>query len=63
MAGYVVYKLQKLGKEKVEMLIETDKTTIQDSNSTEWISIIDRGGLVYITDECYQLYLAVEYVT
>ena len=62
MAGYVVYKLQKkLGKEKVEMLIETDKTTIQ--NSTEWISIIDRGGLVYVTDECYQLFLSVEHAT
>ena len=62
MAGYVVYKLQKkLGKEKVEMLIETDKTTIR--NSTEWISIIDRGGLVYVTDECYQLFLSVEHAT
>ena len=33
MAGYVVDKLQKkLGKEEVEKLIETNKTTIQDSN-------------------------------
>ena len=64
MAGYVVHKLQKkLGKEEVEKLIETDKTTIQDSSSTEWTNIIDRGGLVHVTDECYQLFLAVEHAT
>ena len=64
MAGYVVHKLQKkLQKEKVEMLIEADQTAIQDSNSTEWISIIDRGGLVHVTDECYQLFLAIEHAT
>jgi len=64
MAGYVVHKLQKkLGKEEVEKLIETDKTTIEDSSSVEWTNIIDRGGLVHVTDECYQLFLAVEHAT
>ena len=59
-----MHKLQKkLGKEEVEKLIETDKTTIQDSSSAEWTYIIDRGGLVHVTDKCYQLCLAVEHAT
>ena len=49
--------------DEVEMLIETHKKRIQESNSTDWISIIDRGGLIHVTDECYQLFLAIEHAT
>ena len=60
MAGYVVRSLQKMADE-VKMLIETDKKCIQESSSTDWINIIDRGGLIHVTDECYQLFLAIEH--
>ena len=32
-----------------------------DANSAEWINIIDRGGLVHVTDGHYQLFLAIEH--
>ena len=63
MAGYVVRSLQKKMADEVEMLIETDKKRIQESSSTDWINIIDRGGLIHVTDECYQLFLAIEHAT
>ncbi|XP_065899137.1 uncharacterized protein [Dysidea avara] len=63
MAGYVVRNLQRKMADEVEMLIETDKKRIQESNSTDWINIIDRGGLIHVTDECYQLFLAIEHAT
>ena len=31
--------------------------------SSDWIYAIDRGGLVHITDSCFQLFLAIETVT
>jgi len=49
--------------DEVEMLIETDKKRIQESSSTDWINIIDRGGLIHVTDECYQLFLTIEHAT
>lgn len=64
MAGFVVRKLQKkLEAKDVEMLIENDKATILDANSAEWVNMIDRGGLVHVTDACYQLFLAIEHAT
>ena len=64
MAGFIVQRIQKkLDAKDVEMLIESDRATIMDANSTEWINIIDRGGLVHVTDACYQLFLAIERAT
>ena len=64
MAGYVVRKLQKkFETEDIAMLIENDKSTILDANSAEWVNIIDRGGLVHVTDACYQLFMAIEHAT
>ena len=64
MAGFVVRKVQKkLDAKDVEMLIESDKAAITGSSSAEWVNIIDRGGLVHVTDACYQLFLAIEHVT
>ena len=63
MAGFVVRKVHKLDAKDVEMLIENDETAITDSSSAEWVNIIDQGGLVHVTDACYQLFLAIEQVT
>ena len=42
MAGFVVQKIQRKFKtDDAEMLIESDKATIMDANSTVWINIID----------------------
>ena len=42
MVGFVVQKIQKKFKtDDAEMLIESDKATIMDANSTGWINIID----------------------
>ena len=64
MVGFVVRKLQKKleAAEDIEMLIE-DKSMILDANSAEWVSIINRGGLVHVTNACYQLFLAIEHAT
>jgi len=32
-------------------------------SSTNWINIIDRGGLIHVIDECYQLFLPIEHAT
>ena len=57
MAGFVVRKMQKkLDVKDVEMLTENDEATITDSSSAEWVNIIDQGGLVHVTDACYQLF-------
>ena len=61
MAGFVVRKVQKkLDAKDVEMLIESDEAAITDSSSAEWVNMIDRGGLVHVTDACYQLFLSIE---
>ena len=64
MAGFVVRRLQKqLDAKDIDMLIESDEATISDANSNEWINLIDQGGLVHVTDACYQLFLAIEHAT
>ena len=45
------------------MLIESDEATISGVNSSEWINLIDQGGLVHINNACYQLFLAIEHAT
>jgi len=60
MGGYVIKKLQ--SKHDVEFLVDLDKE-FQDTESSEWTNAIDRGGLVHITDSCYQLFLSIETVT
>ena len=64
MAGFVVRRLQKqLDAKDIDMLIESYEATISDANSSEWINLIDRGGLVHVNDACYQLFLAIEHAT
>ena len=61
MAGYVIRKLKK--QYSVDFLIEKDKDNIAETKSTEWINLIDRGGLVHVTEQCYQLFISIECVT
>ena len=63
MAGFVQKVQKKLDAKDVEMLIENNEAAITDSSSAEWINIINWGGLVHVTDACYQLLLAIEQVT
>ena len=45
------------------MLIESDKSITVDTESAEWVNLIYCGGLVHVTDACYQLFLAIEHAT
>ena len=60
--GYVIRVLKKqiLDSDVVKILdefIEEDKEN-QDANT--WVAVVDRGGLVRITEEAYQLFYAIE---
>jgi len=46
----------------VEFLIDSRKEYVH-VQSSDWINAIDRGGLVHITDSCFQLFLGIETVT
>ena len=57
--GYVirVLKKQMLDSDVVKILdefIEEDKEN-QDTNT--WVAVVDRGGLVLITEEAYQFFM------
>ena len=62
MAGYVIRKLNKK-QCSVDFLIEKDRNSIAENKSTEWVNLIDRGGLIHVTEECYQLFISIECVT
>ena len=62
MAGYVIWKLSR-NFHSMDLLVESDKENITELYSMEWINLIDCGGLVHITEECYQVFLSIEYVT
>ena len=34
-----------------------------ETHSSDWVNAIDQGGLVHVTDQCFQLFLAIETVT
>lgn len=61
MGGYAIKKLRDKDID-VEFLVDSDKEYLE-SQSSEWINAIDRGGLLHITDSCFQLFLAIETVT
>ena len=58
MGGYVIRKLQNKGTE-VDFLI-LDKPAVSKMESSDWMNLIDRGGLVHITDDCFQLFFSME---
>lgn len=62
MGGYVIRKIREKKNMDVSFLEDSDKVYLQ-SQSTDWINAIDRGGLIHITDSCFQLFLAVETFT
>lgn len=62
MGGYVIKKL-KDKKCDVGFLVDTKNKTSLEAQSSDWINAVDRGGLVHITDSCFQLFLAIETVT
>ena len=62
MGGYVIRKLNKK-QYSVDCLIEKNKDSIAETSSTEWVNLIDRGGLVHVTEQCHQLFLSIEYIT
>ena len=59
MSGYVIQKLSsKCGP--LDFLTLQDQDEIAEMESSEWILNIDRGGLVHVTDDCFQLFLSLE---
>ena len=62
MGGYVIRKIREKKNMDVSFLEDSDKVYLQ-SHSIDWINAIDRGGLIHITDSCFQLFLAIETVT
>ena len=62
MGGYVIKKLSDK-KHDVEFLVVSKNKTSLEAQSSDWINAVDRGGLVHITDSCFQLFFAVETVT
>ena len=69
-AGYVVRKVRNsFPKDQATcdilcQLIEPSETRVDmdaAGTSREWISRIDRGGLIHVTDEAFQCFYAFEY--
>ena len=61
MGGFVVKKLQEnpeCGSLLTEMICSNESD--ENSPSAAWTNAIDRGGLVKITPEAYQIFLAIE---
>ena len=67
-AGYVPRtlrrKLEKCKKKKIELLncigdmLESDDSV--QSDSTNWIKCVDRGGLTFVNSQTFELFLAME---
>lgn len=68
MGGYILRALGKMNKGSSGILFQlkdlrNDDEDTEPAESEEWICSIDRGGLIRITDEMYQVLIAIEYVT
>ena len=57
MGGYVIRKLKKKHFDIEFLIVDQTFSTME---SSEWINLIDRGGLVHITDDCFQFFLSME---
>lgn len=62
MSGYVLHKPKKK-RHALDGLIQKDQEYITETSSNEWIKLIDRGGLVHVTEECHQLFVSIELIT
>lgn len=61
MGGYVIRKLRE--KKDLDGFFEDSDKEYLHFHSTDSINAIDCGGLMQITDSCFQLFLAIETVT
>lgn len=58
MSGYVLRKV--CANHNVDFLLKTTCANEAATDSSAWINTIDRGGLVHVTDDCFQLFLSME---
>lgn len=56
MSGYVVQKMQNFSKHVEVYLLIFNQAVVSKMESSEWINLIDRGGLVHVTDDSFQLF-------
>ena len=68
-AGYVLRsarkKILKSAQPKKDNLIEiidalAQNSDVEDKFSSDWLSLVDRGGLIHISDDLYRVFVAVE---
>ena len=63
-AGYVLKSVRKKAsmQKALQQAIDTiaQNGSIDDTMSTEWLCLVDRGGLVNISDDLYCVFLAIE---
>ena len=52
MGGYIVRKLKEK-KRDVEFLVDSKNKAYLETHSSDWVNAIDRGGLVHVTDQCF----------
>ena len=43
--------------------MDKDRVGVTESYSSEWIDLINRGGLVHVTEESHQLFISIDYNT
>ena len=60
--GYVlrVLKKQILDSDVTKILDEFVEENKENQDANTWVAVVDRGGLVVITEEAYQLFYAIE---
>lgn len=58
MSGYVIHKLQNKHIEVNFLILDKASVAVSEVESSDWINLIDRGGLVHVTDDCFQLFLS-----
>lgn len=68
MGGYIIRALKKDNKKSTEILLQlkdlvNDDADTEPAESEEWICSIDRGGLIRISDDMYNVLTSIEYVT
>ena len=42
------------------MLLQDDDDVGEQDASCEWMALVDRGGLIHISDDLYQVFIAIE---
>ena len=66
-AGYVLRavrkKTSKSSKQQKDQLVEailSDDDVEEDDLSSKWMAVVDRGGLLHISDDLYRVFVAME---